>query len=316
MARRLSNFTDALIHGLNCCCCLSSSDSERNSIELDPVPPPPPEEERFAVAEGTVAVQIEAAETTERIEAEGSSSARTRPLIEDITPTAPQTTVQTINFSEFQERGARIRRWIEDPQEPNCHITKSTLTWQQIEEMGYSFRQQDTTGLGDIDPNEVNITIPGNLSRFHACSDDDLTCMWDGYTAEGAIAISTIHREQGCSVPQISQVTQAIYTRYHAIDGLRYVFVRTVVNEETFAFVQRQLYTEAHGLQWPNWGPQAWDIGTPQYDALLGTRIGKVVAYLVLGAFDRGTRRIKQIYTWPSMSGYAVNFRFGIEIIG
>ena len=316
MTRRLNKFASTIIHGLNCCCCLGSSDSKRSSFELESVLPPPPEEERFAVTEGIVAVQIEAPEATERIAAEGSSSARRRALIEDTTPTALQTTVQTINFSEFQERGAWIRRWIEDPQEPDCHITKSTLTWQQLAGMGYSFRRKNTTNLGDIDPDEVDITIPGNVSRFYICSDDDLTCMWDGFTGEGAIAMSTIQRQKGCSAPPISQVTQAIYTRHHAIDGLRYVFVRTVVNEETRDFVQLQLYTEAHELEWPSWVPRAWDVGTPQYDALLGTRIGKVVGYLVLGAVNRGTRRIKQIYTWPSMSVNSVNFRFDIEVIG
>ncbi|KAJ5665713.1 uncharacterized protein N7477_008161 [Penicillium maclennaniae] len=307
MARRLSEFAGTLIHGLNCCCCLSGPDSERSSIELNPMMVPLPSEDNSIVADETPAT-----ETIERISFEGSSSTKERALIEDITPNALPTTVQ---LSEFQERGAQIRRWIDDPQEHNCHISKSTLTWPQLAEMGYSLRESDTTTLGDLDPHRVDVPIPGNVSRFYACSNGNSTCVWDGFAGEGAIALNTIKRQKGSPAPQISQITQAIYTRHHAIDRLRYVFVRNVVNEETLDFVQHQLYTEAHGPKWPHWVPRAWKVGTPRYDALLGTRIGKVVGYLVLGAFDRGTRRIKQIYTWPSMSGSSVNFRFDIEVI-
>ncbi|KAJ5149441.1 hypothetical protein N7448_001019 [Penicillium atrosanguineum] len=314
MARHLNEVARDLIHGLNCYCCPSNSDKERSPIELGPVPPTLPEER--PAAEEAAAVQREAVEATKSLTGEGSSSAGRRALIEDITPPALRITIQSIDFSEFQEWGARIRRWIDDPQEPNCHITKSTLTWQQLADKGFTFRRGERTSLGDIDPDKMDITIPGNVSRFYAGSNDDITCTWDGFTAEGAIALCTIKRQKGCIAPPISQVTQALYTRDHAIDGLRYVFVRTVVNQETLDFVQLELYTEAYGLEWPSWVPRAWDIGTPQCDALLGTRIGKVVGYLILGAFDRGTRRIKRIYTWPSMSGSSVNFRFDLEVIG
>ncbi|KAJ6108035.1 hypothetical protein N7523_009358 [Penicillium sp. IBT 18751x] len=307
MARRLSEFAGTLIHGLNCCCCLSSPGSDRGSIELNPMMVPLPSEESF-----NVAVESTATETIERIASEGSSSAGRPVLIEDITPNALPTTVQ---LSEFQKRGTQIRRWIDNPQEPHCHISKTTLTWPQLADMGFSLRESDTTTLGDLDPHRVDVPIPGNVSHFYACSNGNLTCVWDGFAGEGAIALNTIKRQKGCTAPHISEITQAIYTRHHAIDRLRYVFVRNVVNEETLEFVQHHLYTEAHGPKWPHWVPRAWKVGTPRYDALLGTRIGKVVGYLVLGAFDRGTRRIKQIYTWPSMSGSSVNLRFDIEVI-
>lgn len=47
---------------------------------------------------------------------------------------------------------------------------------------------------------------------------------------------------------------------------------------------------------------------------LLGTRIGKLVAYIVLGAFDRGTRRIRQVVVWHSPSYYA-HMRVDLELI-
>ncbi|KAJ5988540.1 hypothetical protein N7481_003750 [Penicillium waksmanii] len=80
---------------------------------------------------------------------------------------------------------------------------------------------------------------------------------------------------------------QALYTRNFEMHTLRHVYVQHVVNAETNPFVRRGLYTEKTRprLAWPKQEPETWDYRTPEYDGLLGSRIGKVVAYLVLGAF-------------------------------
>ncbi|CAI7661860.1 unnamed protein product [Penicillium pancosmium] len=110
----------------------------------------------------------------------------------------------------------------------------------------------------------------------------------------------------------------ALYTRNFEMDTLRYVFVQHVINEETAPFVKRALYTEntRPGLAWPKREPEIWDHNTPEYDGILGSRIGKVIAYLVLGAFPRGTRRITRIATWaanPQSYDNRLQIRFDIE---
>lgn len=96
-------------------------------------------------------------------------------------------------------------------------------------------------------------------------------------------------------------------SHYFSLDSLRHVFVTTVINHDTNGFITQELYRGRPILE-----PQAWHIGSPAYDALLGTRIGMVVAYLVLGAYERGARRIKSITIWPDTSG-CPNLRFDIE---
>jgi hypothetical protein len=63
-----------------------------------------------------------------------------------------------------------------------------------------------------------------------------------------------------------------------------------IVNEHTTDFLKEQFYAENSGRQLPTDEPQIFEYGTAEYEALLGTRTGAVVAYLVLGAFQRGTR--------------------------
>ncbi|KAJ5110078.1 hypothetical protein N7532_002723 [Penicillium argentinense] len=56
-----------------------------------------------------------------------------------------------------------------------------------------------------------------------------------------------------------------------------------------------------------------WGYGTPGYDALLGTRMGKVAVYLVLGVYPRGTCRIARVVTWEH--NLEANLRFDIEAV-
>lgn len=44
----------------------------------------------------------------------------------------------------------------------------------------------------------------------------------------------------------------------------------------------------------------------------MGTRIGKLVGYVVLGAFRRGSRMISRIDTVGNLSGTSANFHFEI----
>lgn len=95
----------------------------------------------------------------------------------------------------------------------------------------------------------------------------------------------------------------------------------TVINPETVGFIQTQLYSEDNGLIWAVFksdvdleDPETWAHGTPEYDALLGTRIGKLISYIVLGGFERGSFRIAQVVTWPSwLLGARANMRFDNE---
>ncbi|KAJ5183846.1 hypothetical protein N7492_001462 [Penicillium capsulatum] len=124
--------------------------------------------------------------------------------------------------------------------------------------------------------------------------------VWVGWTGPGILVLDNIERPLDSPAPPISQISQALYQRCHSMSNL----------------------SRDNGLVW-NYGdkkpialePQTWPRGSDEYDALLGSQIGKVVAYLVLGGFERGTRRIARIMTWPA-ERRRLMMRFDIEIAG
>jgi hypothetical protein len=108
----------------------------------------------------------------------------------------------------------------------------------------------------------------------------------------------------------VSEVLKAVYEEYFVLESLKTVLVvdSTV---ETKEFVKNQLYP-MKGLRWPDGGVQrSWVNGKPEFEALLGTKVGRVVARLVLGAFERGSKRIYNIVTWGDAG--RVQMRFDIQ---
>lgn len=153
-------------------------------------------------------------------------------------------------------------------------------------------------------PNEFHRDVQASVYRSFDISTERLR--WFGSTGPGIICLDDIYREKGFKHlnPHVSQISQILYERDFPLESLRYVFVTTVIESETHEFIFNELgWVGLH---------QRWTIGTPEYDALLGTRIGKVVAYLVLGAFERGTRMITNIHIWPDTAG-GFNMQFDIE---
>jgi hypothetical protein len=53
---------------------------------------------------------------------------------------------------------------------------------------------------------------------------------------------------------------------------------------------------------------------SPEFNALLGTRLGKVVAYFILGAYGQGVKRIAKI-TFFNAERKQLNLRFDIESV-
>jgi hypothetical protein len=248
----------------------------------------------------------------------------TRMITPDETSMAPSQDASTEHreptskYGKLEQEGAQRRRWMDDPNEPDCKILLSTLTFDRLCEMcdvgPDDVKREDTPPLYKQRIRDLGLPIE-LVYQHYTISCNDFT--WQGYTGPGMILIDDIRRAK-TDTPPISQITQALYERDHSISSLKHIFVFSVINDVTETFLKRQLYTEANGLQWLRDDDvlQTWAFGIPEYDALLGTPIGKLVAKLVLGAFDRGTRRIRQVVTWSTWSQQSMNMRFDIEVIG
>lgn len=209
-------------------------------------------------------------------------------------------------------RGARIARWIEDPTEPQCPIPQRSLTFEQVDQGSL---------LTEIEEVDFPPSIEAGLENIPSLSQDKANgkfftarfnrrSIWSGTTGPNVLILENIERDPSeTSQPQISEISLALYTRDYPVEDLRYVFVTIVVNHQTKHYLDQCLYDSFPSDSWCK--PRTWEHGTQEYTELLGTRIGRTVGYIVLGAFRRGSHRIARILTWSS--GGCWDFRFDIE---
>lgn len=141
------------------------------------------------------------------------------------------------------------------------------------------------------------------------------TPIWRGVIGPGSIFLDSVKRPDGSDLWWCSELTKCVYQKLFDIAGLKYVHMRAVGELETLDFIINRLYTPANGLSWPDTSLHQWKMGTPEFQALLGTPIAAFVVYLVLGAYDAGTRQITSIWTWSAEieSEHRVQMRFDIE---
>lgn len=145
---------------------------------------------------------------------------------------------------------------------------------------------------------------------------DDWT--WWGHAGPTVLTLDNVYRTPTSAVPRIAYMAKAIYEHCHPLGTLKHVFIVSIVNRNTRRFCAERLYTQANNLSWPsmaanaaNFPPVSWERGSAEYEGLLGTQFGKVIAYFMLAAYPRGTRRIARIVTWP----LPLCMRFDIEDI-
>lgn len=226
-------------------------------------------------------------------------------------------------YGELQEAGAQRRRWIDNPEEPNCHIGRNTLTLEHLREMPQMWNQlialQENVEL-DLQSQLSELGFPPSpeiASIYRRFGIISTSFNWFGSTGPGMISLEDIARNRDCSppAPYISQISQVLYEKEFPLEDLRHVFVMDIINDNTSDFITGSLYPIANPepsiLSWPVYQPQSWEHGTSEYDALLGTKIGRMIAYLVLGAFERGSRWIQRVVVWSNGLSQP-NMRFDI----
>jgi hypothetical protein len=229
-------------------------------------------------------------------------------------------------IAEWRNLGTQYQRWISYQTKPGCPIKPSTLTWTDLINAPL-VENRFAVSIDELRaPPKESVRMKGlGLSkradwRFisimqYTYSDSDSgrktgTNIYAHRTGRGAIFVENIKRHCG---PYWSQVAQAQYELDHDIDTLKYVFFINAKNVQTTPYVGHFLYP-GHALAWSDsHRKRAWVYGTREYEELLGTKLGRCVARLVLGAWPRGTRRIEKIVTW--IYGGELQMRFDIESI-
>ncbi|KAJ6095987.1 hypothetical protein N7486_006733 [Penicillium sp. IBT 16267x] len=216
------------------------------------------------------------------------------------------------SFRKFQQSGAKRVEWLSNPG-ARCPITASRLTLHDLQHTGWSISREQIYLPDEYHSRVSRVRIPLNAQFYRTgVVRTDVYAEWEGVIGPGMVIIETIFRTGNTNLPFSSELTKAAYQEYYRLEELKYVFVENVVNDETMEFVRYFIYPEYRMHVYLQEAPRkSFRYGTAEYQALLGTRIGKVVIYFLLNSFAPGTRHIGKIATL--FVGYTLQFRFDID---
>jgi hypothetical protein len=126
-----------------------------------------------------------------------------------------------------------------------------------------------------------------NIKGWNHENDRNADTTWVGRAKEGVLFVENIERKD--FGPYASELGIMAYERVAPLSTLKTIFVTNVANHETRPVARAFWY-----------GPEfkTFERGSSEFHALLGTGIGRVVAYTVLGAFGQGVKRISKISLW------------------
>ncbi|KGO44772.1 hypothetical protein PEX1_017100 [Penicillium expansum] len=243
----------------------------------------------------------------------------------------PKPSESTLNT--YREKGAQLAAWLEDPNEPNCYVAPATLTLHDMIhaqppnrfQVGDSYHRNLGDNMDGGDPDSTGLTTEDNKYRYTSLrnpvtdpavlAEHGFRRMDNSYAhliGPGLIIGHSIFRYDNL---QWNIIARALYVNDHPIETLRHIMFTCVINEETGPYVRRILYARFNrefeaAIQEPCLKVER---GTREFEELLGTKLGKAAAILLLSSLPRGTRRISRAVVWNSY--FRVELRFEIEPI-
>ncbi|KAJ5082151.1 hypothetical protein N7532_011194 [Penicillium argentinense] len=221
----------------------------------------------------------------------------------------------TLTYGALELEGRRWARWLRDPADETCEVSRSTLTLQDLMNDGWDGKVRGPDGIWtapttvlDIPrdglPDEIfemamALDLPGE-SIYRDISFMKVSTSKNNYSfviGPGVICSCYASRTDG---PHWSEIALALYRHFHA-EELKYVFRIHVINQKTFDVVKNLHYK--FGYEWPSPQVRHWEGGSPECNSLLATPNVRGVAALMLGEYPRGTSYISRVTTWTENSG-------------
>ncbi|KAJ5138874.1 uncharacterized protein N7515_003722 [Penicillium bovifimosum] len=234
-----------------------------------------------------------------------------------------------LELRRFASAGAHYQTWIENPQAPGCTVKPATTTWRDMQKLHPrpwgSFDEGGvsmTSQLRGGDPESLQLSdkakrayLKARVSQSSAPGTRKTPYPdnhFEGRMAEGIIVVDFAIRNDGL---YLSEVMRGLYTASWPIQTLRHIVFTDLEEMETGKWMQGTLFPDYIGMQW--WEavdkpPVQIERGTLPFAELLGTKLGKAVACLVLGAWPRGSMRIARAFVWNHRD--VPQLRFDLEL--
>lgn len=208
---------------------------------------------------------------------------------------------------------------MENPREPGCKVARITLTlntlppdrsdWdiaasaEHLEPEHYKWLER--VGISTIvDKKSEESIYQGTMVMKR----EGPSTQWTGVVGPGIIFINNIERAKSSDGPFISELTYAVYAQKFDIQSLKHVWVTDVQNHDTIRFINNHIYAAGTESEYPRDALISWNSSSSQYNALLGTALGKMVSYFILGAFGQGVKRISRICLFRSYNSPQLQF--------
>ncbi|CAG8090554.1 unnamed protein product [Penicillium salamii] len=212
----------------------------------------------------------------------------------------------------WEERGLILQRWIEGRQS-GCPYPKSVFT--------LAYKSRDYLIVAKQEKLNAKLLaflqIGNTNSTFHNVSvtqrDVSAPTWWIGRIAPGMVIVDDIFRSKRSDDPYISEFTKAVYQLEFPLNSLKSVVVANINEKDTVHCARHKVY-KSQGLQYPSRTQHIWNSSSHEFQALLGTGIGKVVGAFVLCAWGQGRKRISRIVTFNIDSDvHKLHMRFDLE---
>ncbi|KAJ6036761.1 hypothetical protein N7540_001040 [Penicillium herquei] len=211
----------------------------------------------------------------------------------------------------LRARGIEATQWIENSMIPRP-IPRNQLTMQQVESLATSICRRQMTRR--VLPQDF-LRLPAN----HEPAGDivvswsvrfSLEGIWIGDIAPDMIILRNVARTSASDVPHMYDVALTLYnSMYTTPSALRYIFGISVLSDENHDFFAGLLFPQPTSN--PMDGYRVLEHDSEEYYEVMGTRIGRSVACLVLAGFRRGTRHIARVVVYQFDN--IINLRFDLE---
>lgn len=203
-----------------------------------------------------------------------------------------------------------------DPTHPGCDIDRIDLTWRDLHRSPEWILHDQTILLPKIHMDwmrEIGFPEERDLhdhseSVYRQVSLKNFTTgtIWMGRTGPGVIFLELLHRSRDSGDHFISELTQVAYQHDFDLDTLRYVYVKDIGNKDTKAYIEEEIDEPEIEI-----GDQGVTYSSEEmvFKGMLGTKVGKMVSYFILGAYGQGVKHITQIHVSRPDNTYHIRFK-------